>query len=120
MYAKLVILMLVCNLLYAQQPEKTEEESHFYLKSSAGENWDKLYYNSGKNGQEKLLFDPGTWRATDEKNFVIKNFSANADERLVCIAVGTELSDKSTLIIVDVSTGKILEDLIFNCSGSCL
>jgi len=117
MYTRLIILMLVCNLLYAQQPKEPKAETRFYLKSLTGEKVDKLYYSAGDTGHEKLLFDPGTWHTADEKEFIIKNFSPNNNDSLVCISVGTELSEKYTLLIVDVATGKILEDIIFNCSN---
>ena len=39
------------------------EWTMFYKKTLGGENVGKLYYREGWDGAEKLLFDPGTYKA---------------------------------------------------------
>ncbi len=92
------------------------EDVQFYLKQIHHSKVKKLFYRKGKDSKEILLYDPSDF-SKEADIFMIKNFSPNKAGTKVCVAVGTESSKRSTLLIIDVDTRELLEDQIFNCSN---
>lgn len=88
----------------------TENNQHFYLKRNADEENAKLYYKQGFEGDEKLLFDPETYKKSNTANYSISAISPNIQGDKVAIEVSANGSENSELLIIDV-TGKIYPEI---------
>jgi prolyl oligopeptidase len=88
---------------------------YFYKKTLGGEKVGKLYYREGRDGPEKLLFDPSTYKAGVVTT--IQSVSPSDDGRYVGMslsAAGAEWSEERILKVADDS---LLPDTIYPTFG---
>jgi prolyl oligopeptidase len=93
-----------------------ENGRYFYKKTLGGENVGKFYYRQGLDGPEKLLFDPTTY-AKDGKT-LLETANPSWDGKHVILALSSGGSEWAELRILDVDTGKLLDDRIYPSWGS--
>jgi prolyl oligopeptidase len=87
----------------------------FYKKTLGGENVGKLYYRYGWEGAEKLLFDPGTYKAG--VTTTLENFAPATDGRHVVVALSSGGAEFSELRVVDVDSGTMLAERFYPSYG---
>jgi len=91
----------------------TSSDKYFYLKRNANENVAKLYYREGFLGEEKLLYDPLTYKDKEQNHeFIINYISPSWDGSKIALSMvekGEELAD---IIIMDVKTKHIHPQII--------
>ncbi|HUG25992.1 prolyl oligopeptidase family serine peptidase [Piscinibacter sp.] len=86
--------------------ERTRGERYFYQRRGAKEDQFKLYMRQGLGGDEKLLFDPETLKASTGKPHAINYFSPSPDGKLVAIGVSAAGSEDASLRILDTASGR--------------
>jgi prolyl oligopeptidase len=77
----------------------------FYSRRHADKEKAIVYWKEGRDGQEKVLFDPNTW-STDGSSS-LGSWAVTWDGKTVAYAVRVNNSDEATLHVMDVATGKI-------------
>jgi prolyl oligopeptidase len=91
-------------------------DRYFYKKTLAGENEGKLYFRTGKNGKEILLFDPKSWN--NGKGTTTFGFVPNHNGRLVAISLNDgSNNDVNRVKVLTVDTKAFLPDEIFPVLG---
>ena len=83
----------------------------FYKKTRAGENVGILYYREGIKGEEKLLFDPGTY--SKEQTTVIQTCLPSWDGKRVLLGLSAGGAEWSELRVLDVNSRKLLPETIY-------
>ncbi len=86
--------------------ERTRGDLFFYERRGAKDDQFKLYMRHGLKGEEKLLFDPETLKASTGKPHAINYFSASPDGRHVALGVSAAGSEDASLRVLDTRTGK--------------
>ncbi|HVV74369.1 MAG TPA: hypothetical protein VHI52_23255, partial [Verrucomicrobiae bacterium] len=88
----------------------------FYKKTLGGENVGRLYYREGWDGEEKLLFDPSTYK----KGVVttVESFDPSWDGKLVVLALSAGGAEWSELRVLKVDDGTLLPEKIYPSYGS--
>jgi len=87
----------------------------FYKKTLGGENVGKLYFRQGWNGTEKLLFDPGTYKAGVITT--IQGVEPSWDGKHVAVGLSSGGAEWSEIRILDVERGTLLPDSIYPSYG---
>jgi prolyl oligopeptidase len=87
----------------------------FYKKTLGGENVGKLFYREGWNGGEKLLFDPGAYKAG--VTTTIQSFIPSFDGRHVAIGLSAGGAEYSEIRILDVDRGALLPESMYPSYG---
>src|ERR1700722_3879800 len=87
----------------------------FYKKTLGGENVGKLYSRQGWNGTEKLLFDPGTYKAGVITT--IQTIVPSWDGKYVALGLSSGGAEWSEIRILDVERGILLPDSIYPSYG---
>ncbi|MGQ5522599.1 prolyl oligopeptidase family serine peptidase [Chitinimonas sp. PSY-7] len=82
----------------------------FYLKSEPGKNGRRLYMRNAQ-GVESLLLDPDSL-GTGGAHYAIDWYSPSPDGRLIAVGVSQGGSEDSELRLLDLQTGKWLEEKI--------
>ncbi|NTV98092.1 MAG: S9 family peptidase [Chlorobiaceae bacterium] len=93
----------------------TDNDRYFYLKEIPGDEVGKLFFRDGFEGRETLLFDPASFSGTGGGKFVITNFAASDKGSKVAISLSPNGSENSILVIMDVTSGKLLPEQIDRC-----
>ena len=88
----------------------------FYKKTLGGENVGKLYFREGWNGEEKLLFDPTTYKAG--VTTTIEGAVPSWDGKHIVIGLSAGGAEWSELRVLDVKRGTLLPDSIYPSEGS--
>jgi prolyl oligopeptidase len=88
----------------------------FYKKTLGGENVGKLYFREGWDGAEKLLFDPGTYKA--EVTTTIDSIVPSWDGKYVAIGLSSGGAEWSEIRILDVERGTLLRERIYPSTGA--
>lgn len=83
---------------------------YFYKKALATENTGKLYYRTGQNGKEILLYSPPTIAG---KAYSINYFLPSNDGKKVAIGTSVSGSETSTIYIMNVETKTMYPEKIF-------
>ncbi|WP_026880188.1 prolyl oligopeptidase family serine peptidase [Hymenobacter norwichensis] len=86
-------------------------EVYLYLKAPAGSQTPKLYRRQGISGAETLLIDPDRFKTATEQ-YSISYFVPSPDNSRIAYAIAANGSEKPTLHILDVATGKDLSETI--------
>ncbi len=88
----------------------------FYKKTLGGENVGRLYYREVWDGEEKLLFDPSTYK----KGVVttVESFDPSWDGKLVVLALSAGGAEWSELRVLKVDDGTLLPEKIYPSYGS--
>ncbi len=87
----------------------------FYKKTLGGENVGKLYWRDGWEGAEKLLFDPGTYKAG--VTTTLQSFVPSLDGRHVVIALSSGGAEFSELRVLDVGGAAMLPENFYPSYG---
>jgi len=104
-----------------RRPEKiynlsiTDNDRYFYLKQTPADETGKLFFRKGYKGQERLLFDPTTYKDGSDGAFVISRVSPNIDGSKVVIGVSANGSEDAILFVMDVKNGHIWPERIDRC-----
>ncbi len=93
-----------------------EHDRVFYKKTLGGENVGKLFFREGWNGQEKLLFDPATYKAG--VNTTIEDFAPSWDGKYLTIGFSSGGAEYSEIRILDMERGTLLPDSIYPSVGA--
>ena len=87
----------------------------FYKKTLGGENVGKLYWREGWEGAERLLFDPGAYKAG--VTTTLQSFVPSIDGRHVVIGLSSGGAEFSELRVLDVDSGSMLADSFYPSYG---
>jgi prolyl oligopeptidase len=82
--------------------------SYFYLRNDGLQNQSVLWVREGLNGPARMLIDPNTW-AKDGAT-ALAEWTPSDDGRLLLYAVQDGGTDWRTVKVLDVATGKALDD----------
>lgn len=85
----------------------------FYEKLASGQNIPKLYMRPA-GGEEKLLVDPESIKSDEKQHFSINSYSPSVDGKFVVYGLAKGGSEQTVLHILNVQTGKELEETIGN------
>jgi len=83
----------------------------FFKKTLGGENVGKLYWRQGWNGEEKLLFDPATYKPG--VTTTIESFAPSWDGRYVALGLSSGGAEFSELRVLDVDHGTFLPERVY-------
>jgi len=83
----------------------------FYRKTKGGENVGKLYYREGWTGEEKLLFDPDTFRPGVKTS--IQGIVPSYDGTKIALGLSAAGAEVSEIRVLDVATDKLLPDSLY-------
>jgi prolyl oligopeptidase len=81
---------------------------YFFMKNNGLQNQPVLYVADSYKGEGRMLVDPNTW--TKEGTIAMSAFSPSEDGRLLAYARSEAGSDWQQIDVLDVETGKPLED----------
>ena len=96
----------------------TGNDLYFYLKKSAAEKKQKLYYRKGLKGKEQLLYDPETFVSTldttsrGKNNFNINFISPSWDGKKIAVSMSEDGKESSEVIIIDVASKYIYPQVV--------
>src|SRR5215831_1677824 len=83
----------------------------FYKKTLGGENVGKLYWRQGWKGEEKLLFDPTTYKPG--VTTTIQSILPSLDGRHMALGLSSGGAEYSELRILDVDQGRLLPESVY-------
>ena len=83
----------------------------FYKKTLGGENVGKLYWRQGWKGEEKLLFDPTTYKPG--VTTTIESFVPSWDGRYMALGLSSGGAEFSELRVLDVDQGTLLPESVY-------
>ena len=83
---------------------------YFYSRNSGLQNQSTLWVRDGLHGAERMLIDPNSWSADGAT--ALAEWAVPDDGRYLAYAVQDGGSDWRTIRIVDVATGKLLDDTV--------
>lgn len=83
-------------------------ERYFYTRNSGLENQASLYVRYGVDGEESVLIDPNNW--SEDGATALAEWSPSEDGSYLAYAVQDGGTDWRTINILDVNTGKVLDD----------
>lgn len=81
---------------------------YFYSRNSGLQNQSALWVRKGVDGAQSLLVDPNTWSA--DGSLALAQWEPSPTGRFLAFAEQEAGSDWRTLRVVEVSTGKVLEE----------
>src|SRR5580658_5042663 len=87
----------------------------FYKKTLGGENIGKLFFREGWNGQEKLLFDPGTYKTGVTST--IQSFLPSFDGAHVALGISEGGAEISEIRVLNVEQANLLSDALEGSYG---
>ena len=90
----------------------TRDNQYFFLKQQKGDETAQVFYRKDENSEDEFLYDPKDYKPETKKNYVISNISPSWDGRYLVIAIthgGLEISE---MIILDMTTRKVLPQII--------
>lgn len=85
-------------------------DSYFYFKKTGLQNHDVLYRSSTVDGQPTLVLDPNTW--SDDGTTALGGLAFSDDGKRLAYGIQESGSDWRTYRVMEVETGKVLEDKI--------
>ncbi len=77
---------------------------YFLSRRHASKEKSIVYWKQGKQGAEKVLFDPNTW--SEDGSVSLGSWSPSWDGQKVAYKVQKNNSDEATMYVMDVATGK--------------
>ena len=92
------------------QPPVTAGGRYFYLQNNGLQNQYVLYRLDSLDGEPQVLLNPNTW--SQDGTVALADFIPSPDGRYVAYGVAQSGSDWQTWQIIEVETGRILEDKI--------
>jgi prolyl oligopeptidase len=91
---------------------------YFYETRAPGASLPKLYYRDGLNGEEHLLLDPAALAAGTTTHYALDFYTPSWDGRFVVYGVSAGGSESSVLRVLEVPSGRTLEESIDRASNS--
>lgn len=82
--------------------------SSFYFRTTGDKNHRVLYVRNGMDGRESVLIDPNAW--SKDGTTSLASWAVSNDGKLLAYAVQDGGSDWLTIKVLDVNTGKLLND----------
>lgn len=82
----------------------------FYERKSGGQNQAILYVRDGQDGEERVLIDPAGW--SEDGATALAEWKPSEDGSLLVYAIQDGGSDWRTLKVLNVATGKVMEDTV--------
>lgn len=95
----------------------SENGRYFYLKTTPEDEFGKLYYRDSYEAEEVLLYDPADFRGDRGVAYVIGTYKPDLMGERVLIGLAPNGSESLTGIIIDVETGKVLNDRLERVFG---
>ncbi len=94
------------QLYYADElfPPTHRGSRYFYSRRHATKEKSIVYWKEGKDGEERILFDPNAW--SEDGSVSLGDFSVTEDGRTVAYTVRRNNSDEATLYVMDVASGR--------------
>nr|WP_245678284.1 prolyl oligopeptidase family serine peptidase [Chondromyces crocatus] len=77
---------------------------YFYSRRHATKEKSVIYWRQGKQGEEKVLFDPNTW--SEDGSISLGSWHPSWDGQRVAYKVQQNNSDEATMHVLDVATNK--------------
>lgn len=90
----------------------------YYIKSSENESIEFLVFRKDFDSEEIILFDPKTYKSDSDLEYYIDHINPSWDGNYVSISLRHSNTFESEIVILDVNTGKLTNDLITNCRGN--
>jgi prolyl oligopeptidase len=95
-------------------------QRYFYEIKAPGAPLPKLYYRDGLNGEEHLLLDPATLGVGTSTHYALDFYTPSWDGRFVAYGVSAGGSENSVLRVLEVQSGRTLEEVIDRTSNSVI
>lgn len=92
------------------QPPVTAGGRYFYLQNDGLQNQYVLYRLDSLDGEPQVLLDPNGW--SEDGTAALADFIPSPDGRYVAYGVAQSGSDWQTWQVIEVETGRVLEDKI--------
>jgi prolyl oligopeptidase len=104
--ARSAIVERLKPLYYADEifPPAHRGNRYFYERRHASKEKVVTYWREGKEGEEKILFDPNTW--SSDGSVSLGNYSVTEDGRTVAYTIHRNNSDEATMYVMDAATGR--------------
>ena len=83
---------------------------YFYFKKTGLQNHEVLYRSETLDGEATVVLDPNTW--SDDGTTALGGFTFSEDGKLLAYGIQESGSDWRTYRVMEVETGKVLEDKI--------
>jgi prolyl oligopeptidase len=93
-------------------------QRYFYRSVEPDAQQPKLYYRDGLQGEEHLLLDPATLGAGSTNHYELDFYTPSWDGRLLAYGTSAGGSEDSVLHVLEVQSGKVLEEAINRTSNS--
>ena len=93
----------------------TRDDQYFFLKKQKGAETAQVFYRKDEHSEDELLYDPKDYKPETKKNYVISNISPSWDGRYLVIAITHSGLEISEMIILDMTTRKVLPQIITHC-----
>lgn len=90
----------------------------FYYVMDPGANLPKLAYRDGMDGAEHVLVDPAKLATGSAHHYALDWYSPSRDGRYVAYGISEGGSEQSVLHVIDVATGRLLDEQIDRTSDS--
>lgn len=87
-------------------------QRYFYETWEPGAELPKLHYRDGLQGAEHLLLDPAALGKGTTTHYALDYYEPSWDGRLVAYAISAGGSEQGVIHVMDVETGKILNEAI--------
>lgn len=93
-------------------------QRYFYLVTEPNAAQPKLFYRDGLKGDERLLIDPAALGKGSSTHYALDYFEPSWDGRRLAYGISAGGSEQSLLHVLEVDTGKPLEESIDRTSNS--
>lgn len=93
-------------------------ERYFYRVFEPGAQQPKFYYRDGLQGQEHLLLDPSTLGAGTTTHYALDFYTPSWDGHYVAYGLSAGGSENSVLHVLEVASGRTLDEAIDRSSNS--
>jgi len=87
-------------------------QRYFYELVEPGAQQPKLMYRDGLHGEERLLVDPGRLATDPTTHYALDYYTPSWDGRLVAYGLSAGGSEASSLHVIEVASGKVLDESI--------
>jgi prolyl oligopeptidase len=93
---------------------------YFYETVEPGAQLPKLYFRDGIQGAEHLLLDPASLGKATSTHFALDFYMPSWDGRLIAIGISAGGSEESVIHVMEVESGRQLEESIDRASNSVI
>ncbi len=98
----------------------SESGRYFYLKMTPEDEAGKLYYRDSYEAPESLLYDPADFAEEEGVDYVISSLTPDEKGEKIAINLDPNGSENSTLIVLEVASGRILDERIDRVFGGAV